>query len=60
MSLISETTRLLRHTIAPVVVLAVERGWLPESVANDVTEVAVICGSVLVALLFSWLQDRRK
>lgn len=42
MPLRSEVNRIARHIAAPVVVLAVERGWLPAAAQGDVTELLVI------------------
>ena len=46
MPLTHELNRIVRHTVAPLVILAVERGWIPEAAQHDITEIATI----LVAL----------
>lgn len=54
-----ELHRFLRHAVGPLVILAVENGWLPESVSGDVIEAAVIALGFALPLAWSWLLDRK-
>lgn len=56
----SEVARLVRHTIAPLVVYAVAEGWLPEFAQHDVLEVLVILTTFAAVYGVSWLRDRNK
>jgi hypothetical protein len=60
MSLGEEASRIVRHSVTPVVVIAVHQGWLPEGAQADVIELGIIAVSFLAALYLSWREDRRK
>ena len=60
MSATSETTRIIRHAITPLAVIAVHQGWLPQAAQADVVELAIIAVSFAVALFMSWREDRSK
>ena len=53
-----EMLRFVRHGIAPLVILAVDRGWLPEAVQKDVIEFLAIGASLALAYGWSWLNER--
>ena len=53
-----ELSRLIRHLIAPLVVIAVDQGWLPESAQHDVTEALVLVVGIAVPLVWSWARER--
>lgn len=55
----TELNRFLRHAFVPVVAWAVSKGWLPESLQGDVTEMLVLAGSYGLILVLSYLRDRR-
>jgi hypothetical protein len=55
-----ELLRFLRHALAPFVVIAVERGWLPDGAQNDATEVLVILAGFGVAYLWSRRNERQR
>lgn len=60
MSAASETTRIIRHAITPLAVIAVHQGWLPEAAQADVIELGIVAVSFAVALFMSWREDRSK
>ncbi len=53
-----EMNRLLRHLIAPLVVIAVDRGWLPEAAQGDVTEALVLLAGLAVPVVWSWMREK--
>lgn len=53
-----EMNRLLRHLIAPLVVIAVDRGWLPEAAQGDVTEALVLLVGLAVPVVWSWMREK--
>ena len=53
-------SRLVRHAVAPLVILAVERGWLPASVKGDVTEFIIIGLSLILAYGWSYWNEHYK
>lgn len=53
-----ELSRFLRHLIAPLMIMAVERGWLPRGTEYDVTEALVIAMAFLLPLVWSYARDR--
>jgi hypothetical protein len=59
MSFADETSRIARHAVTPLAVIAVHQGWLPEAAQADVTELGIIVVSFLAALFLSWREDRR-
>ena len=60
MSATSETTRIIRHAITPLAVIAVHQGWIPQAAQADVIEIGIIAISFAVALFMSWREDRSK
>jgi hypothetical protein len=60
MSLPEETSRIIRHAVTPLAVVAVHQGWLPEAAQADVIELGVIALSFAAALFLSWREDRKK
>jgi hypothetical protein len=59
MKISEETSRIVRHAVTPLAVVAVHQGWLPEAAQADVIEIGVIVMSFAVALGLSWLDDRK-
>lgn len=55
-----EVARLLRHGVAPLVAVAVYRGWLPESAQTETIEAFAVIGSVGVMYLWSLIRDRKR
>jgi len=53
-------SRLVRHAVAPLVIIAVEKGWLPKSVQGDITEFLIIVTSLLVAYGWSYWNEHYK
>jgi len=56
----TEIMRLIRHGVAPLVAYAVAGGYLPESMAGDVTEFIVLGVAIIAPIIFSWQRDRSK
>jgi hypothetical protein len=56
----SELARALRHAVAPLVILAVERGWIPAAAQNDAIELGVIVATFAIVYGVSWWRDRQK
>ena len=56
----TEIMRLIRHGVAPLIAYAVAGGYLPESMAGDVTEFIVLGVAIIAPLVFSWLRDQSK
>lgn len=54
----NELHRFLRHALGPLVVLAVEKGWLPEAAQGDFTEAVVIALGFALPVLWSYVLDR--
>lgn len=50
--------RLIRHLIAPLVIWAVEAGWLPAFAQHDVTEALAIALALALPLAWSWARER--
>ncbi|WP_028955927.1 hypothetical protein [Sulfitobacter sp. 20_GPM-1509m] len=55
-----ELYRFLRHLIGPLVVFAVEKGWLPEYAQNDVTEALVMAAGFGIPYFISWWRDPKR
>lgn len=55
-----ELMRFMRHAFAPLVIYAVERGWLPEAAQADVIEALVIAVAFAIPYGLSWLRDRKR
>lgn len=47
-----ELLRFVRHGVTPLVILAVERGWIPAAAESDLIEFAAIAISFLLA--YGW------
>ena len=60
MPMSSEIGRLIRHAIAPVVIVAVERGWIPEAAQHDLIELAAIALTFALVYGVSWRRDKQK
>ena len=58
MPLTHELNRIVRHTVAPLVILAVERGWVPEAAQHDVTEIVTILAVLVGVYIWSRLNAR--
>ena len=56
----TELSRLLRHLFAPLVAWLVAKGYLPEYMQGDVTEVMVLLASLAIPYGISWWRDARK
>jgi cell division protein FtsL len=56
----TEFFRFLRHLFGPIVVYAVETGWLPESAQGDGIEVLVMAFGFGVPYLISWWRDKKR
>lgn len=54
-----EVQRLIRHTLTPFVVLAVQQEWLPDFAQSDVVEAGVIAISFAVTLVMSKLNQAK-
>ena len=52
-----ELNRFLRHLFAPIVTLAVGKGWLPEYMQGDVLDLAVIATAWAIPYGISWYRD---
>ena len=55
-----ELTRLLRYSITPLVIIAVNRGWIPETARQDIVEAAIIVASLATQLVWSYLRDKKR
>lgn len=55
-----EIGRLIRHAAAPLVAVAVSRGWLPESAQSETVEAFAVIGSVGVMYAWSLIRDRKR
>lgn len=55
-----EAARVIRHLLVPLMLYLVETGRLPEQYSGDLTEAAVLIGSLLVALGWSWARQWRE
>ncbi len=53
-----ELNRAIRHGVAPLTAYFVAKGYLPDYMAGDVTELLVICVSFAVPYVVSHLRDR--
>ena len=60
MPIATEANRVLRHAITPMVILAVDRGWIPEGAQHDVVELSVIALTFTIVYGVSWWRDRQK
>lgn len=58
--LATEILRVVRHGVAPFVILAVEQGWLPAAAKKDAVEFIAIVLSFGLAYGWSWWNERRK
>lgn len=56
----TEVARLLRHVVPPLVAYAVGSGLVPKELQQPLTELALVTGSVVVALAASWKRDKRR
>lgn len=56
----SEIGRTVRHAVTPVVIILVERGYLPEAAQHDVIEFGVIVAAFIGAYGYSWWQDKKE
>lgn len=54
----TELHRFLRHALGPFAVLAVDKGWLPEAMQDDVMESAVVALGFLLPFVWSWILDK--
>lgn len=54
----SELHRLLRHVFAPLMAWLVAKGYLPEYMQNDVTEILVLIVSLAIPYGVSWWRDQ--
>jgi hypothetical protein len=55
----AELLRIARHGVAPLVILAIERGWLPKGAKSDVVELLAI--GLSFGLAYAWsLRNERK
>jgi hypothetical protein len=52
-----EIQRLIRHGLAPLGIIAVQQGWLPEAMQSSVLEFATIGVSILLPYAWSMLRD---
>jgi hypothetical protein len=55
-----ELLRVVRHGVAPLVILAVDRGWLPGAAKGDVTEFLAILLSLGLAYGWSYWNERKR
>lgn len=60
MPITTEIGRIVRHTIAPMVILAVDRGWIPEAAQHDVVELLTILVAIGAVYGVSWWRDKQK
>jgi len=60
MPLSTEAGRVLRHAITPIVILAVDRGIIPEAAQHDVVELSVIAVTFALVYGVSWWRDKQK
>lgn len=56
----AELLRVVRHGVAPLVIIAIEQGWLPEAAKKDAVEFTAILLSFGLAYGWSWWHERRK
>jgi len=56
----TEAGRVLRHVITPLVVVAVDRGWIPEAAQYDVIELIIIAVTFAAVYGVSLWRDRQK
>lgn len=60
MPMSSEIARIARHTITPIVVIAVDRGWVPAAAQNDLIEILIIVATFAGVYGVSWWRDKQK
>lgn len=50
-------SRLIRHMLVPLVMLMIERGWLPAAAQEDAIELLLIIVTSFLVLLWSYLRE---
>ena len=60
MPLTRELNRAVRHIAAPLIVIAVERGWIPERFQQDALELTIIVATILIIHGVSWWRDSHR
>jgi hypothetical protein len=55
-----ELLRVVRHGVAPFIILIVEKGWLPKAAQSDVVEFVAILVSFGLAYGWSWWNERKR
>lgn len=55
-----ELNRAIRHAVAPLVILAVERDWVPAAAQNDIIELLTILVAIGAVYGVSWWRDKQK
>jgi hypothetical protein len=55
-----ELLRVVRHGVAPFVILAIEKGWLPKAAQSDAIEFIAILLSFGLAYGWSWWNERKR
>ena len=60
MPLSTEVGRIARHAITPLVIFAVDRGWIPDAAQHDVLELIVIVATFGAVYGVSWWRDKQK
>lgn len=56
----SEILRVVRHGVAPLVIIAVEQGWLPKAAQKDAIEFTAIIVSFALAWGWSAYNEHRR
>lgn len=54
----TELNRIIRHLIAPLVIIAVQRGWIPENAQKEIIEALTVLLALLVPLVWSKLREK--
>lgn len=55
-----ELLRVVRHGVAPFIILAIEKGWLPKAAQSDAIEFTAILLSFGLAYGWSWWNERKR
>lgn len=55
-----ELSRIVRHTLTPLAVLAVSRGWIPAELQSDIVDIAVPVVALVISLLLSNTSARKR
>lgn len=60
MAVSTELNRIIRHSIAPLVIIAVDRGWIPAGAEDSIIELATILVAIAIPYGISLWRDMKK